>query len=244
MEVKKELGSRINNALSMRGKKQKDLAEELGVTANTISYFCSGSRTPNIEQLVKISTFLDVTTDYLLGKTNDPDIVPTAADELGLSTDAICWIKRKSSDPIFGAEFCAMFSKLIETDDFQTLIDLLFDCIAATRAERIDMDIYENAYHANPDDIVERYKQYFKDIHAAADDDTLDLRVRLFVQANNEFNQLHEKSPVFASILGDGADSNASPKSIGIQGLAEGRANRQLAKVLENISETYGIPRG
>lgn len=63
------IGKRINTLLAEQKKLQKELANFLGVQDNTISYFVSGRRTPNIEQIVKISEFFNVTTDYLLGKT-------------------------------------------------------------------------------------------------------------------------------------------------------------------------------
>ena len=65
--TKKKIGQRINEALAMRDKKQKELAQVLNVTDNTISYFCSGRRVPNIEQIIMISQYLNVSADYLLG---------------------------------------------------------------------------------------------------------------------------------------------------------------------------------
>lgn len=66
-DYKIEIGKRIETALSVSGKKQKDLAEYLGILPNTVSYFCKGTRTPNTEQIIKIAKFLDVSADYLLG---------------------------------------------------------------------------------------------------------------------------------------------------------------------------------
>lgn len=141
MEIKKVIGSRINNALSLRDKKQKDLAEELGVTANTISYFCNGNRAPNIEQLIKISSFLDVTTDYLLGKTDDPDIVPTASDELGLSPQAIQWIKNISCQSQWRSDTSQEISDLFENRLFQQMCIGLTEYKHAIQAEKIENQI-------------------------------------------------------------------------------------------------------
>ena len=85
----RKIGQRINAALATNKMLQKELAKILGVTDNTISYFCGGTRTPKIEQLVKIAKALNVTTDYLLGLTDDPSPKPCAIDELGLSAEAI-----------------------------------------------------------------------------------------------------------------------------------------------------------
>lgn len=70
MITRKIIGQTINTLLAEQNKKQKDLAKELGVTDNTISYFVSGSRTPNLEQITTIADFFHVSTDYLLGRTN------------------------------------------------------------------------------------------------------------------------------------------------------------------------------
>lgn len=76
MDSKKMIGKRINSALAKANMKQKDLADVLKVTANTISYFCSGTRAPNLEQLVSIAQALGVSTDYLLG------LVPEATSDM------------------------------------------------------------------------------------------------------------------------------------------------------------------
>lgn len=70
MITRKIIGQTINTLLAEQNKRQKDLAKELGVTDNTISYFVSGSRTPNLEQITTIADFFHVSTDYLLGRTN------------------------------------------------------------------------------------------------------------------------------------------------------------------------------
>lgn len=63
----KLIGRRINSALARAGMLQKELAKAIGVTDNTISYFCSGTRTPNVSQIIDIARILEVSTDYLLG---------------------------------------------------------------------------------------------------------------------------------------------------------------------------------
>lgn len=75
--IKKSIGQRLNEALALSGKMQKELAREIGVPDNTISYFVSGKRTPNPELLIKISQYLNVTVDYLLGLT---DVASTNID--------------------------------------------------------------------------------------------------------------------------------------------------------------------
>ena len=61
------VGQRINTLLGKQNKMQKELAQYLGVQDNVISYFCSGSRIPNVIQLKRIAEFFNTTSDYLLG---------------------------------------------------------------------------------------------------------------------------------------------------------------------------------
>lgn len=71
-DLSKLIGTRINTLLARNDKKQKDLAQYLGVKDNTISYFISGTRMPNTEQIKKISTFFNCSSDYLLGLSDTP----------------------------------------------------------------------------------------------------------------------------------------------------------------------------
>lgn len=77
---KNTIGQRINTVLAEKNIKQKDLASALGVTDNTISYYVSGKRMPNTEQIIKISKFLNVSSDYLLGLADEPSNNPEIND--------------------------------------------------------------------------------------------------------------------------------------------------------------------
>ena len=51
---------------------QAALAKKLGVSTSTLGNYESGIRKPDLEMLVNIAVFFDVSTDYLLGLTDDP----------------------------------------------------------------------------------------------------------------------------------------------------------------------------
>lgn len=83
---------------------QNELAEYLQKTRQAVSYYCDGSSSPDWETLVKIADFFDISTDYLLGRTDVK--TPTAtvraiADETGLSENSICLLQNfaKPCDP-------------------------------------------------------------------------------------------------------------------------------------------------
>lgn len=110
---RKLIGMRINSALASANMKQKELAASIGVTDNTISYFVSGSRVPNTEQIIKIATALNISCDYLLGLTDvattDKDI-QLVCDCIGLSEEAVQTLRNWTL-------FIDGKSDLIDTDD-------------------------------------------------------------------------------------------------------------------------------
>ena len=91
-EISKAIGKRINALLAKKFKRQKDLATALGVNDNTISYFVSGKRMPNTEQIIKISDFFGVSADYLLGLSDTPTTdkdIQFICEYTGLKADTI-----------------------------------------------------------------------------------------------------------------------------------------------------------
>lgn len=64
------------------GLSQKKLADQLGLSAGTIGNWESGTREPNFDMIQRLSDFFEVTTDYLLGKSDlrNPNI-PEPTDE-------------------------------------------------------------------------------------------------------------------------------------------------------------------
>lgn len=67
---KKITARRISGLLTLSGKKQLDLAEHLDISPTTVSSLCNGRLAPNLEKLIKIADFFNVSTDYLLGRTD------------------------------------------------------------------------------------------------------------------------------------------------------------------------------
>ena len=50
---------------------QSELAKELGISQNTYSQYETGARQPSLETLIKLAKFYFVSTDYILGLTDD-----------------------------------------------------------------------------------------------------------------------------------------------------------------------------
>lgn len=80
-----------------RGETQENIAKAAEKTRQTVSQYVNGISEPSYETLVKIADYFDVSADYLLGRTEDPNRKPCAADELGLTPAAVAYIRTYSN---------------------------------------------------------------------------------------------------------------------------------------------------
>ena len=66
------LEKRLYELRTSRSLNQKQLGEIVGLSHKAISTIESGSRYTTIEKLVQLARYFDVSTDYLLGLSDDP----------------------------------------------------------------------------------------------------------------------------------------------------------------------------
>ena len=151
--TKKNIGKRINDVLAKKGIMQKELAEHLGVTANTVSYYLSGERCPDIDKLIEISRFLNVSTDFLLGLSDVKSTnieVKSICDYTGLSEMAVAKLH-------FFKESNQLHSEIISAfiaPDFKanTFCGLSFVCRM--------LELYEKEYLKNIEEMDEAYNNF------------------------------------------------------------------------------------
>lgn len=84
--------SRLRTARDARGLSQGKLAEKAGLQSSAVSHFETGARKPSFDNLRRLADALRITTDYLLGRTEDMEGSGSKADMLnrhyaGLSDD-------------------------------------------------------------------------------------------------------------------------------------------------------------
>jgi transcriptional regulator with XRE-family HTH domain len=65
---------RLKSARELRQFKQSELAERAKLPPSSIAHFELGSRKPSFDNLRRLATALDVTTDYLLGRVEEPGL--------------------------------------------------------------------------------------------------------------------------------------------------------------------------
>lgn len=71
-----------------------DFAEKVGITRQTMGFYLNGDRIPDSETLRQICEKCKVSSDWLLGLSDDRERIPAAVDKLGLSERAVKNISR------------------------------------------------------------------------------------------------------------------------------------------------------
>lgn len=79
------LENRLKILRKENGYTQEDVANKLGLTKSAYGYYEQGKTVPDAHTLSKLANIFDVTTDYLLGRTDNPKL--TAKDERSIQKD-------------------------------------------------------------------------------------------------------------------------------------------------------------
>ena len=193
---------------------QKDLADKIGVTRQAISQYMDGSVQPNIEKLAKITAYFNVSSDYMLGKSDamgEDAAISQISNKLGLSEKAIkiliedkqqLYISsgRRDANSGFFVDFVNVFADIetIDVDDielygcglFQDIMHYLqYTGISArdNRDDNITLAAYRMEYI--PEEKRRRYK-FHKRLDTISEQDLLS--VYLF-QIQKNFVALRKK---------------------------------------------------
>ncbi|HDU1203620.1 helix-turn-helix domain-containing protein [Listeria monocytogenes] len=72
---------KLSELRNKKGISQYKLAEELGFSRGQIANYEQGSREPDYDTLLKIANYFNVSTDYLLGKDDNSDLLAAHIDD-------------------------------------------------------------------------------------------------------------------------------------------------------------------
>lgn len=107
---------RLKELKDEKGVTQTQMAKDLGIKLQTLSYYIN-NREPNFDLLCKMADYFDVTTDYLLGRTDYKTALTAGVGEiLGLRNDVI--------DKVFeySRKYETAFSYLLLDNEFEYLL--------------------------------------------------------------------------------------------------------------------------
>ncbi len=83
----KTYGERIAELREKHGLTQEELAKILGIKRASLSHYEKNRRVPDYEVLNKIADYFQVTVDYLIGRTDDPN--PLTAEHVEMFTQSL-----------------------------------------------------------------------------------------------------------------------------------------------------------
>jgi transcriptional regulator with XRE-family HTH domain len=74
--------ARLRLAREMRQLSQTQVAEKAGLPPSSINHFEQARRSPSFDNLRRLANALEVTTDYLLGRSDDPGLCGPVVDKV------------------------------------------------------------------------------------------------------------------------------------------------------------------
>lgn len=84
-------GNRLKQLRKAKRLRQKDVAEQLGITREAYNQYENNRRQPSASVLVQLAAYFQVSIDFLADRTDYPESVPViASDEIQLLTQYRC----------------------------------------------------------------------------------------------------------------------------------------------------------
>lgn len=171
--------ARIRERMEKLEMTNASLAREIGVSSAAISQFAKGQNNPTLETLVKIADVFGTSIDYLLERTDDPNIQRSVIDDTGLSDDAVNTLKGLNSMQKKGYCMLSLINSALSYPEFDNLLE--------------DVESYFSMVHAK-----EIYKHYHDAMFTVGDnveDDlsVIDLLVREKYDADEEIDDTHKR---------------------------------------------------
>lgn len=97
----------------LRGKKQKQAAQDLGIGISTFSQYETGKREPDNKTLIKLADYFDCSTDFLLGRVDEPNFeIRKAPSEDGAET---AYVEVERNTPEFSEDEIKVLWKFLDS---------------------------------------------------------------------------------------------------------------------------------
>lgn len=96
-----DFGEKIRALRQAAGLTQQQLADKLGVTKSTVSYYELAVRFPSTDVIISLAEAFHVTADYLLGlepKTQTLDVTDLPEEDIAFLQNAVDLLRRKKNE--------------------------------------------------------------------------------------------------------------------------------------------------
>lgn len=141
-KARKAFADNLDDLIKASGKGLREISTDTKIAIGTLSKYQNDGAEAGIDKLVSIANYFNVSTDWLLGLSDDPDRKPTAVSELGLSHAAIMEIKNLGT-----GKYKQTLSAFISDPDFMVFVYQLWEICDASK--RHHTDILNSCYLEN-----------------------------------------------------------------------------------------------
>lgn len=66
---------RLNELKSSSNATNKDIADKIGISIRGLQFYLSGDKEPTLSKLIALADYFNVSIDYLVGRSDNPDIL-------------------------------------------------------------------------------------------------------------------------------------------------------------------------
>ncbi len=183
MLSKQKIGERLKKLREANNEKQTDISNLLNVQRQIISYYETGSRMPNVEDLAILAEHFNTSVDYLLGITDvkSTEVIPRAVSNyIGLDEDVIkrlheikLAISEEITDDVFAESFqeqkealknrIDFYNFFLLNDDFLNAVEYSIDYKDELSLINASLKAYHYNYRDNPAEIGKKMLEFITD---------------------------------------------------------------------------------
>lgn len=118
----KTISKKLKELREEKGYLQKFVADKIGVRGNTLSGYENGTRSPDPEMIIKLAELYDVSTDYLLGRTDKRITEDSSEDDIEeelkeIMSEMNVWYKNEPDDKELKLRMLRKMIKSFEEDE-------------------------------------------------------------------------------------------------------------------------------
>lgn len=155
MDTLSTFANRFKKLREERGLSQSDLAKELNISRGSVSFYENGSRSPDIKVLADICNYFHVTSDYMIGLSDNKTIESSNIGvEIGLTDEAISVLKSKKNNKFY----TIVLSYLITQKKCLSVLVSFLSCF-------VIKEFYNSKYSTFPLKEEAKPLTYYKDIY-------------------------------------------------------------------------------
>lgn len=116
------ISKKLKELREEKGYLQKFVADKIGVRGNTLSGYENGTRSPDPEMIIRLAELYDVSTDYLLGRTDKRITEDSSEDDIDeelkeIMSEMNVWYKNEPDDKELKLRMLRKMIKSFEEDE-------------------------------------------------------------------------------------------------------------------------------